>query len=246
MSLPSRELLPEYMKSQRWLDLADAIDAVFGTDFDLQQQMLKYLRYQFIESTETKKRVEENRLISFNSWDMPDRDTAAKQVELSGLRFYDTTFLTRNLYVNLFRNIGDFWYSKGLYDFIDFIGYSLNINLEMLNLWTQDYVTFIPEQDLTAAQIPIYQPNGTWYPTTHVRLRADATSFVAGISDVLLVGQLFLDLANYNLVLDAIEEFMKMWIGPQGATPDAEGRVTSDIVMIGNVVREKFTLTTAP
>ena len=245
MSLASRELLPYYMQTARWLDLADAIDAVFGVDLDLQQKMLKYIRYQFIENEATKAKAESGELIDNSMWDVPDRKTAAEQVELSGLRFYDTGFIDQLGFVNLFRNISTHWYSKGLYDFVDFIAFNLNAKVDVLNLWTQDYITFKPEKFMTAADVPVYKPGGTWFPTTHVRLRVDSDTFTAGGNDAILLAQLFFDLANYTLVLDSIEEYLNMWIGSETDLPNDDGTVSARIVGIANTLRDRFTITTA-
>jgi hypothetical protein len=244
MSIPSRELLPEYMKTDRWLQLADAIDEVFGIDLDLQAKMLKYLRYQFIESEAVKQKVADGVPINFSAWDMPDVVTAAEQVEVAGLRFYDSSYMTRNRFVSLYRNIGDYWYSKGKVDFVNFIGYVMNSKVEVINLWTQDYKTFVPEDELTYANSPVYN-FGTWYPTTHVRLRADGASFEAGTPNVIFLAQLFLDIANYTLVLDALEEYFDTWITTEGTTPTIEGQYPADIVALGLVLSTEYNILAA-
>lgn len=245
MKLPLRELLPGYLKTQRWLDLADAIDAVFGNEFGMQEKMLKYLRYQYIENENVTQRIAEERPVNFMLWDLPDRKTAAEQVELQGFRLYDSGYLNDLRFVSLSRNISDFWYSKGKADLVDFISFTMNSKVELFNLWTQDYIDFVAEDDLPTGYIPIYE-GGTWYPTTHVRLRVDSSTFTQGTQDVLLLARLFLDLANYTLVLHALEEYMKMWVAPVGATLNADDTVISPIVAVAMTRNDKFILTTAP
>ena len=237
--LPSRELLPDYMKTPRWLQLADAIDEVFQGDLELQAKMLKYIRYQFIESEQVKQKIDDGEMINFTSWDMPDVVTAAEQVQLAGLRFYDSSYVTRNKYSNLFRNIGDYWYDKGRADFVDFIGYAMNSRIQILNLWTQDYVTFKAEDDLAPSDIPVYA-GGAWYPTTHVRLRADAGSFEAGTQNIIFLAQIFLDIANYTLVLDALEQFYDMWLASNDAVPNAAGQIPANVVALGLMLKTDY------
>ena len=129
MAMPSKELLPNYMKTERWTDLFDVVDEVFGDDHGLQSKLLKYVRHQFIPNDTTDEKSANGELIDFLEWDMPDRTTAALQTELDGLRLNDSTYIGNHGFVNLHRNIGTFWYSKGLYDFIDFIAYTLKYTM---------------------------------------------------------------------------------------------------------------------
>ena len=234
MAMPSKELLPNYMKTERWTDLFDVVDEVFGDDHGLQSKLLKYVRHQFIPNDTTDEKSANGELIDFLEWDMPDRTTAALQTELDGLRLNDSTYIGNHGFVNLHRNIGTFWYSKGLYDFIDFIAYTLNTPLEMVNLWTNDYKKFIAESEFNKKpELVSIVSGGDWYPTTHVTLRFEAGTLSQTYMELLL--RLFYDISNYTLVLHTLEEYFNNWIAPQGATHLHDNSVPAQIVYHGQV-----------
>lgn len=235
MNVPIRDLLPQYIKTQRWIDLADAIDAVFQNDLEMQTKGLEYIRHQYVTNANTDERAQQGRMIRFVDYDMPDRITAAMQTNILGLSIADSSFVGRDGFVNLTRNLGTFWFSKGLPDFVDFMGYVLNAHIEMINMWTQDYVHFVPE-DIQGIGNTVYENNGTWYPTTHVRLRFDTSTLP--INNVPLLVRLFYDLANYNLVLQAVEEALFFYMGTQGKSPEPDGSVVLDVLALGRVEHE--------
>lgn len=238
--LPSKELLPDYMKHQRWMDLADAMDAVFGNSTGMQEKLLRYIRYHYIPNNETEQLTKDHKMIGFDKWDMADREVAAFQTELSGLRLNDASYVGNYGFVNLFRNVGNFWYRKGLYDFVDFIGFALNVPIEMVVLWTEDYDTFVPEDEFKQAKLIPIDSGGTWYPTTHIRLRFEGNLMPLNYQGMML--RLFYDISNYNLVLNALEELFNFWLGTDGAQL-ADGSWSAQILQLGVVDYDYITIT---
>lgn len=234
--VPTRELFPQYLKTQRWLELADAIDKVFQDNIEPNIKGLEHIRHQYILNDEIQEKINNHQMIKFGDYDMLDRTTAAMQTNILGLSIADSSYVGRDGFVNITRNLGTFWFSKGLFDFIDFIGYALNAKLTMINMWTKDYVHFVPEDLVNGIGRPVYQEGGTWYPTTHVRLRFDPATL--NINTLPLLARLFYDLANYNLVLQAVEEASYIYIAEQGAVPDSKGVVTAAIVALGRIEHE--------
>ena len=223
--LKTRDLLPNYMKVDRWLDLADSIDSVFGLDHGLQKKLLGYIRHQFIPNNYVDQKAADGLMIDYLEWDMPDRTTAALQTELDGLKLTDASYVGQYGFVNLHRNIGTFWYSKGLGDFVDFISFTLNTRIQMVNLWTEDYVNFLPEEDFRrSGNVPVYS-GGTWYPTSHVRLRFNSEELSLTYQELLV--RLFYDISNFNLVLNAVEELNNMWIAESTASPPVSWCLTT-------------------
>lgn len=227
----TRELLPNYMKEPAWLDLADAIDSVFGQSIKPAMRALQFIRFLYILNPTALAKIEAQEMLAPSDLDSPDRQTAVKQSNLLGLRLTKPAGLSQTDFVNLTRNLGSFWYSKGAFDFIDFIGYCLNCQIEMTNLWTSDYLTFVPEGDPSIGAT-IWDPvPGPWYPTTHVSIQWDAGKFSVPLVNVV---SLFNDVSNYNLVLQSIQASVWMWMDHKGA-PVVQFPTSSpaDIVAMG-------------
>ena len=240
----TRDLLPDYAKDQRWLDMCDAIDEIFGGAFADQEKLLKYIRHAYIPNEVTEQKTAEGEMIAFADWDMPDRETAARQAELDGLRLMDTSYLSADDFTNFHRNTPSYWYSKGLFDFVDFIAYCINERLEMVNMWTSDYVSFIDEETYKAGERSgQYAPvnlGGTWFPTTHVRLRFYPDAWNVAFTDQVLISRLFLDISNLNLVLQAIEEYRSVWVAPEGATPNEDGSLTTNTLYTSAYLQDHY------
>lgn len=239
--VPTRELLPYYMNAQRWIDLADAIDTVFGVEIKLQMRALEYIRHQFIINDELEAKVEDSKMIGVSDYDKPDTQTLALQSTTLGLTLSDSSYLDEEGFVNLTRNLGTHWFSKGLGDFVDFIAYVTNTDITMINTWTKDYITFVPEDLLSVDDVAVYYSGGEWYPTTHVRLRYIPSNVTLG--DASLLSKLFYDLSNYNLVLQALEEILNIYMTD---TPvDGSGVLPAKIVAIAHVDVEVHYIDTA-
>ena len=249
-TMKTRDLLPEYAKDPRWLDMCDSIDVVVGAEFVDQSKLLKYLRHHYIPNDVVDEKTANREMIDASDWDTPDRKTAALLTELSGLRVSDSSFLTAEHFTNLHRNVASFWYSKGLFDVIDFIAFCINERIQMVHLWTKDYVTFIDEETYRSGErsglyAPLYL-GGDWYPTTHVRLRftpKEGTSM--SMENQVLVSRLFLDLSNFNLVLQALEESRVQWIADAYAIELADGSFANRMLYAGAYVQERFYISQA-
>ena len=193
-----RDLLPPYLQSRLWQDLADCVDEVWGQSVDTQITALGRLRESILTNSEVYGLAEQRVLINPNKYDTFDPTTEMLRLSMLGLQVTSPDFLTSSDLNRLNQHLGTFWYSKGLYDFIDFIGYCLNVTAKLENLWTQDYIDFVPE----GQQGISIQEGGTWFPTTHVKITFDPSKYL-DFPAVAMV-QLFYDIANYNLVLQAL------------------------------------------
>ena len=244
MGMKTRDLLPDYAKDPRWLDMCDAIDDVFGGEFADHEKLLKYIRHQYIPNDVVRAKSEAGEMVSDSDWDIPDRQTAARQTEMSGLRLSDTSYLTAQHFTTINRNVASFWYSKGLFDFVDFIAYCINQRLEMVNMWTRDYVRFVDEDTYRSGErsglyASVYL-GGDWYPTTHVRLRFYPDDWGGTFDDQVLISRLFLDVSNLNLVLQAIEEYRTTWIADDAAVEGADGTLTSRLLYAGAYIQDHY------
>jgi hypothetical protein len=126
-----------------------------------------------------------------------------------------------------------YWWGKGTEAFIDFINYSISSSLTVNVLWTSDYVNFLAAGD-PGIGTPIWE-GGDWYPTTSV----DIVS-AGGLQniDIPTLVNFFYEIANYNLVLQAITIVYNLWItdDPNLIRTDAE------IVAVGLWVEESIVI----
>lgn len=227
--MATRDLLPDYLKEPSWLDLADAIDFVFGGSVEPAMKCLEFLRFMYIPSIESEAKAEDRQMLSFTDFDLPEKAVAVKQTNLLGLKVTRSSGLNQSDFVTLSRNLGGFWYSKGTFDFIDFVGYCLNTDVTLDTLWTNNYVDFYSETD-PAVGTKIWD-GGSWYPTTHVAISWDSGKFSVPLNNIV---SLFNDVSNYNLVLHDIFTYIYLWVDHQGA-PVVQYPVSSpcDIVAMG-------------
>lgn len=214
--IPRKALLPPYMGHEAWQDLGDVIDEVFGEDVDTMIEALRYLRETFIFDDRVvdnpdftvhpvQEKILNRDMIDLALFDTYDEITERLRLNQLGLRVLDPTILDTASVNRLVQHIGAFWYIKGLETFLDFISYMLNTAVEYSNLWTQDYVNFFPEGDPAIGTKKWL--GGLWYPTTHVRIDISNSNITS--EELINFVRLFYDIANYNLVLEAIEQ--KEW-----------------------------------
>ena len=150
---------------------------------------------------------------------MYDSVTQRLRLNQLGLRLMDPTLVDDASINRLIQNIGLFWYSKGLASFLDFISFCLNTAAEYVNLWTQDYISFVPEGDPGIGS-PVWN-GGTWYPTTHIRVLIIDPGLVNGTTLRNFV-RLFYDIANYNLVLEGISYAEYHYVLPASDADDLD------------------------
>lgn len=206
---PSSVLLPSYLSHQVWTDLCDAMDEVFGDNVDPIHKALSHLRdiypgdLEYVEdgnNSSVAVAVQNRELFDTGLFDSFDMETEKRRLNMMGLPLTDSSGLTDSMVTRLHQNIGEYWFNKGGKDVVDFLSFVLNIEANMVNLWTKDYINFF-EHGSPSIGTPVWQ-GGEWYPTTHVRLFFDSGASTS-ISLQALVN-LFYDVANYNLVLDGI------------------------------------------
>ena len=144
-NIPRKALWPPYMGAAAWQELADAIDEVFGSTVDPMVEALRYLRrvdiYDERENTlagatlhPVVQKIKSRDMIDASLYDHVDVVTDRLRLNQLGLRVMDPTILDSGSVARLVGNIGPFWYLKGLGTFLDFIAYTLNIEIQYANL----------------------------------------------------------------------------------------------------------------
>jgi hypothetical protein len=197
--LPRSILLTPYLAvNPYFVDYTDAIDAAFDDPVDAKLLALKNIRNMWVTTKGSEEKIANGEMLSFSDWGGPDRATVVSQVNLLGLQLSNAGVMDDMSYRALARFLGSYWYEKGKKSFVDFLSFCTNVDFSLVNLWTSDYVTFIPESDVTGTTI---FNGGTWYPTTHVRLKIGSNGQNL---DIATLSNLFNEVANYNLVLESV------------------------------------------
>lgn len=240
-SLRSRDLWPRYMSDDRWLDLADALDAVQSKNLLGAFTSLKYLRHIFVPSDTAQHRIKYGEMLHQNDFLKPDEPLAIKQTEMLGLAVNAAPPFNVDYCVQLNRNLGPYWYRKGLAELVDFLGFTFDTKFNAENLWTTDYITFYPKAE---AGTPIWN-GGTWYPTTHVRINYDPQTFPTTYIRLFLT--MFSEVSNYNLVIESLYTNTTRAIAHEGAPIVADGVSTpAKILLLGQYRVDELTLESAP
>ena len=197
--LPIEVIMPQYMKDSDLLrDLYECIDIVFDKRVYDKTEILSYLRNMWVSNPDIEEKILNKELLDLNDWSLPERVIVGKQLNLLGLHLGESASLfSAEDFIVLCRYLGMYWFKKGTKTFMDFVNFCCNTHYRIQNLWTNNYVDFVPEGDERIGT-PVWE-NGSWYPTTHV-------SFVTtdGETNILALALLFKEIANYNLVLDSI------------------------------------------
>lgn len=223
---PRSILLPPYLLfSQYWLDYTDSIDAVLGPTVDAKIDILANIRNMWVTNPELENgAIADAQLVPFDAWSQPEREILVRQVNLLGMKLQNAGVLSNDSYHTVARFVGQYWFEKGTQAFIDFINFALQSNLTVEKLWTQDYVNFTPEGDPSIGT-PIWE-GGTWYPTTHVAIVASGG---LGAIDVNTLVSFFYEIANYNLVLQAVDSSYDMYL----VDDPTSGRLDAEVVALG-------------
>lgn len=233
LKIPRSTLLPPYLLSNPYfIEYADAMDDVYGQNVDEQLETLQNIRNMWVQSPETETFVDVAEIIPRDSWPKFDRDLVVKQVNMLGLKLQSAGIVTDDAYQTISRFVGIYWFEKGTQAFMEFINYCLSSDLRVFNMWTEDYDTFYNEGE-SEIGTPIWE-GGTWYPTTHVTIVAKGG--FKGL-DILTLQQFFYEIANYNLVLRAIDANFDMWI-----VPDYPGSTIANIVAMAIVEDRQIVL----
>jgi hypothetical protein len=221
--VPRSVLLPPYMSQNPYfMDLMNSIDTVFSTQVDAKIDILANIRNMWVSSPAVEQIIVNQELIPFSAWPQPERAILSKQTNLLGMNFQNAGVLSNDAYQQVSRNVGCYWFQKGTQAFIEFINYCLGTNLVVVSLWTEDYVTFVPEAD---AGTPIWE-GGPWYPTTHVQIQSFGG--FQGL-DLVTLNSFFYEIANYNLVLYSIDAAFDMYV----VDVIEPNHTTLDVVAIG-------------
>jgi len=201
IKVPRSTLLPPYLSTNPYfVGYTDAIDAVMGPAVDDKIAIISNIRNMWIQNPQTETYVDTQQLMPTETWSTPDRDLVVHQVNMLGMNLHNAGVVSDDAYQTIARFVGLYWFGKGTYAFMDFINYCLQTNLQVQNQWTENYSDFFSEGD-PAIGTPIWE-GGTWYPTTHVLI--EAYGGFQGL-DIRTLQSFFYEIANYNLVLLAID-----------------------------------------
>ncbi len=208
--VPRSVLLPPYLAmNQYFVEYTDALDHVFGPTVDQKLRALQNIRNMWVTNPVIEQRVVDHSTIDLSEWTKPERELLVKQVNLLGMKLRSAGVLADDDYLMISRFVGQYWFGKGTHAFVEFINFCLNIDLRVHRLWAEDqgdeeYHNLTRGQDLTGT--PIWD-GGDWYPTTHVELEA-----AGGLGDLTneALAEFFYEIANFNLVLAAIDSSFRM------------------------------------
>lgn len=199
--LPRKILLPPYLAFNPFFsEWMDATDELFDQRVEEKIEILKNLRNMWVSNPDMERKIQAGEMIFQSDWSVPEQNIVLKQLNMLGLQLgVPTVMFDEYSFMNLCRFVGLYWMQKGTETFMDFVNFCTGMQFIIVNCWTQDYEEFLPEGD-DRIGTPIWE-GGTWYPTTHIIFRSINPEF----TDVKMLGQLFYELANYNLVLYAID-----------------------------------------
>jgi len=220
-SLPKSILLPPYLAiNPYFVGYTNAIDEVFGELVDAKLDAFHNIRNMWVDSPDVEAKIEAQAMVAFEDWGIPEKPLLIKQVNLLGMKLSNSGVITESAYLALSRFVGQYWLEKGKYAAIDFLNFCLSQDFTLVKLWTEDYDTFVPEGDARIG-IPLWD-GGTWYPTTHVSLTVKGNLEM----EPQVLTKFFDDVANYNLVLQSIEQVFDIPIVPTYES------TTADIVAV--------------
>lgn len=224
-TVPRRVLLPPYMQDPYFVQYMNMIDAVYKPLVDDKVAVLRELRTGWHLNPDVENLILNNKMVDNEVWDYLERNLVTEQVNNLGLFLSGASSIPEVSLQNIARWLGTFWWERGTYGFIEFINFCLGINISMQNMWAQvdpsnpddaAYINMTPENDDgTPPGTPIWD-GGTWFPTTHVQLTAVAGTQPLPIKATDLV-QFFYEIANYNLVLYAINNVFNANAVTEGA-----------------------------
>lgn len=207
---PRSTLLPPYMATNEYFTaFCDAMDSVYGSTADAGLEALSNIRNMWVQSVDTEKSVDLQQMVPNDAWSTPDRELVVRQVNQLGMKLQTAGIVTDDAFQTIARFVGIYWFGKGTEKFMEFMNYCLSSDFRVFNMWTEDYDQFFNEGDPEIGT-PIWE-GGTWYPTTHVTI--EAKGGFKGI-DIITLQAFFYEIANYNLVLKAIDANFDMYIVP--------------------------------
>lgn len=201
-----KQFLPEYLeRNQLWIDLLNAMDTVFGSStVGIDQGILDLdMLRKPIDTADNLFEVNsaDGKLTNIGQVRTLERALTVQLANYLGFAFKTSNVLLAEDYTRIASNLGQYYATtKGTPGWQNFFAFCLNAIFEVKALWTQDYVTFVEELD---AGTPVWEDGGTWYPTTHVRLRYESTLTSFLTEDT--IRAFFFYFANINLILESID-----------------------------------------
>jgi hypothetical protein len=201
-TLSRQILLPEFLKDYpHWNDFAYAIDEVFENTVDEPSNMLSRVREVLHLGLAAQLKILNERVLHEEDFERFEREILIKCLTFVGCPIQNYTIFSDAQLFRMLQHMPTYWYSKGGVNVGEFVSFVLGVDVDITNLWTQDYLNFYPEGS-TAIGLPVYD-GGEWYPTSHVRLGYDPFQ----LTDLTIPNlRKFLDdMLNYNLVLHSIE-----------------------------------------
>jgi hypothetical protein len=141
------------------------------------------------------------RLRNIRRWNVMDPEYLEVFLQSLGLVFQTDEFDTETIR-RFVKELPTFLELSGTKFYINYLGLVLNSVFTLDHLWSNNYIDFIPRDD-----IPGGNEEG-WYPTNHVRLTVDAGLF--GVLDTQTVVDLFYTLSSVPLVVQSLEQFLPL------------------------------------
>lgn len=207
--IPRSILLPPYLKlSPYFEEFTEGIDYVFKTSVDEKIRVIENLRNMWVTNPNLEYKVVEQEILSVEDWSVPERSILASQVNMLGMKLKTANILPDNAYSRLSRFLGTYWFEKGTAKFIEFINFCTSSDIKMYRLWSEnthpnEYFNMTREVNGEPPGTPVWE-GGTWYPTSHIELEANFSSMID--LDLETLTEFFYEIANYNLVLNTIED----------------------------------------
>lgn len=185
-------LLPDSLNTEVWRTLMDAVDYVWKDSID--SKILDIARINEVIRFHT---TDDLQLTSESLIDVMDRETSIKKLNSLGLSLRSTDGLSDKALTRLCANISKYWFEKGSKRFIPFLSYTLGVRLKVVQLYTNNYTTFLEEGD-SGIGTSVYD-GGTWYPTSHVNVYIDPSTLVE--TDLQSFTDIFFCVVPYTLVV---------------------------------------------
>lgn len=200
-------MLPEGFRDvQVWRDLADTIDEVFSVEIgSMIRDLFGLVDLRYVTEAPTM-----------------DREILLKTAARIGWNVGDLNVFSNDDLRNFIRFSPEFWKEKGCHDFIQYMNFVINANLNLKYLWTEDYVTFV-EEGASVIGTPVWE-GGTWYPTSHVYLTYDISKFTSTVnpnfSSQQALARFFYSIAPINLVIKSFLQTLEIEFAPLNFTMD--------------------------
>lgn len=211
-----KELLAAYLKDNPvWQEYIEVLEESFGDEYDRAIDALSLSRnlHLFEEPDRTQ-------MLSTEDVYLAERSFLVSVAQMMGFNYpnFKNKLFTAEDYLRLAQYVGQYMKAQGFDTFIDFFAYCFNTQMSLTNLWTDNYVDFVPEGDPRIASITgnvhgaSRRTTGGFYPTSHV------TFDISPYSTFNLTTEGFISFFNYvapiNLVLESVRFRAKIESNP--------------------------------